>query len=782
MLDENLKIVVSGLLHDVGKIVYRTGDGRQHSLTGMEFLRDEAGIHDKDILDAVRYHHGAELGGAHIPNNSPAFIIYIADNIAAASDRRKNESKDSGFDRQVPLESIFNILNGNHGSMHYHPEALDDSKSANMPTDEPVVYDSSFYSRIRSALLDTLKGVDVLDRAYIHSLLETMEAHTSFIPSSTAIHELADISLYDHSKMTAAMASCIYEYLEERGEKDYRTLLFVRAKEFYDEKAFRLVSMDISGIQKFIYTIHSESALKMLRGRSFYLEILMEHMIDELLEAMNLTRANLIYSGGGHCYILAPNTEAAKNAVTRKNKEFNDFFLKQFDVALYVASASVPCSAHELENMPEGSYAPLFRTLSEQLSEQKMKRYSASQIMELNRRPYGDGKRECKVCKSSANLNKKEICLFCASMENLSSKVLYGECFSVHDIEGSRQIPLPCGKQLLAQSENELRKSMSQDTAYVRSYRKNRFVTGQSVSTHLWVGDYTMKGMSTEEYADSAQGIDRIAVLRADVDNLGKAFVSGFEDRYTTLSRTATLSRQLSLFFKHHINRILADGEFGLTKPHKGRRNATIVYSGGDDLFIVGAWNDVIELAVDIRNKLKEYSEGTLTISAGIGIYPAKYPLSRTAEETASLEAVAKAYPDAANPQKNAIALFDSNNVYSWDEFENRVVGEKLRCIDGFFGTSEERGKAFLYHLLELIRNMDDRINLARYAYVLARLEPSDDKKEPGKREKYREFARLMYKWAQDERDRKELVTAIYLYVYLTREKEEEERYGDTDK
>lgn len=780
MQDESLKIVVSGLLHDIGKIVYRTGDGRQHSLTGMEFLRDEAGIHDKSILEAVRYHHGAELRGAHIPNDSPAYIIYIADNIASASDRRKSDGKESGFDRQVPLESIFNILNGNHGNKHYHPEALNESKKANMPTDKPIVYDSSFYTHTRNALLDTLKGVDVLDRSYIHSLLETMEAHTSFIPSSTAIHELADISLFDHSKMTAAMASCIYEYLEERKERDYKSRLFERAKDFYDEKAFQLVSMDISGIQKFIYTIHSKNALKMLRGRSFYLEILMEHMIDELLEAMDLTRANLIYSGGGHCYILAPNTEAARNMIVGKNKEFNDFFLKQFDVALYVASAYVPCSAHELENIPEGTYAPLFRTLSEQLSEQKMKRYSSSQIMELNRRSYGEGRRECRVCKTSSNLNEEGICQFCRSMESLSSKVLYAECFSVFAREDSRKIPLPCGKTLFAQSEEELRKSMKEDGAYVRAYRKNRLVTGQSVSTHLWAGDYTIKGMSTEEYADVAQGIDRIAVLRADVDNLGQAFVAGFEDRYTTLSRTATLSRQLSLFFKHHINQILADGEFGLRSTHKGGRNATIVYSGGDDLFIVGAWNDVIELAVDIRNKLNMYSEGMLTISAGIGIYPAKYPLSRTADETASLEDVAKGYPDVENPKKNAIALFDKNNVYSWDEFVNSVVGEKLKCIERFFETSDERGKAFLYHLLELIRNMDDRINLARYAYVLTRLEPTNDKGESWKREDYRDFARRMYAWVQDDRDRKELVTAIYLYVYLTREKEEN-RYGNID-
>ena len=53
-----------------------------------------------------------------------------------------------------------------------------------------------------------------------------------------------------------------------------------------------------------------------------------------------------------------------------------------------------------------------------------------------------------------------------------------------------------------------------------------------------------------------------MSVLRADVDNLGKTFMSGFvdkkgNDRYVTLSRTATLSRQLSLFFKYYISSIL---------------------------------------------------------------------------------------------------------------------------------------------------------------------------------------------------------------------------------
>ena len=39
---------------------------------------------------------------------------------------------------------------------------------------------------------------------------------------STNKQEVADISLYDHMKLTAAFASAILAYLEEQGEKDPR--------------------------------------------------------------------------------------------------------------------------------------------------------------------------------------------------------------------------------------------------------------------------------------------------------------------------------------------------------------------------------------------------------------------------------------------------------------------------------------------------------------------------------------------------------------------------------
>jgi CRISPR-associated protein Csm1 len=356
MTDAEVKLVIGALLHDIGKVIYRQGDDkRKHSRSGYDFLKEEIQIEDEEILNSVLYHHADMLKGGKLPENSLAYIVYIADNIASAADRRQKESEDTGFEISMPLQSVFNILNGNLQDMYYKPKTLDIADDINYPGKEKIKFDEHFYTKVKRNLSDNLKGLD-FSQEYVNSLLEVMEANLSYVPSSTAKNEMADISLYDHVKLTAAIASCIYGYIQENHISDFKTYLFKNAQQFYKENVFLMYSMDISGIQEFIYTITSENALKTLRARSFYLEIMMEHIIDELLQNLHLSRANLIYSGGGHCYILAPNTESCKTTIEKYTEELNRWLLDTFQISLYVADGYAECSANTLKNVPDGRY------------------------------------------------------------------------------------------------------------------------------------------------------------------------------------------------------------------------------------------------------------------------------------------------------------------------------------------------------------------------------------------------------------------------------------------
>ena len=791
------KVAIGALLHDIGKVMYRAADGRNHSKSGHDFLKEEVGITDKDILDQVLYHHAALLKGSGIADDSPAYITYMADNIAAAADRRQKESEDSGFDRNAALESIFNILNGNKGVMHYPQGTLEDDGKVRVPVSGDVKYDESFYKGIRQHLKEVLSALTDdrnIKESYINSLLGAMEADLSYIPSSTDRGQLGDVSLYDHVKITAAVAGCIYAWLVENEITDYKNNLFDHEKEFYDKQVFILYSMDMSGIQDFIYhQFGTEDVLKNLRARSFYLEILLENLIDVLLDSMGLSRANLIYSGGGHAWLLLPNTAAAKEKICAFESKTNEWLLDTFGTELYMASAGMPCSSSELENKPEGSYRQLFRSVSKRVSYNKLHRYSAEQICLLNgiekaneqgvvkiKGKATDGTRECRICHRSDHLTDSDLCSICDGLGRLSKAVLTSEFYAVTSDPGEGRLPVSAGEYLVPIGEKQLRKMISEDPHYLRSYSKNKMYTGQSYSTKLWVADYS-SAQTLQELVDAGNGIRRLGVIRADVDNLGSAFVSGFPEKYQTLSRSATFSRMLSLFFKKNVNDILRSPEFfiGEAKEH---RSATVIYAGGDDLFIIGAWKDIIEFSVDIHKKLAEFTEGTLNISAGLGLYDEKYPVSYIAKKSGELESQSKGLDG-----KNAITLFTTteksegnyipeDHTYHWNEFVEKVLGEKLDLLQRFFGyrgEGQERGKAFLYRILELYRHSGDRINLARMAYLLARLEPSKDAPQQYK-ELYSELRQKLYEWHKSAKDRKQLITAVYIYTYMVRDREEE--------
>ena len=776
MREETLQVCFGCLLHDIGKLVYRAGgDSGNHSRQGREFLR-QLWPEEKAILDCVGLHHAAELREAKPAADSPAWIACAADNLSAAADRRKTEESEGSFQRYLPLASVFTHMNGEHAGFSVSPYPQDGKLR------QPELALRELNAQQYQAAVEALRlRLAELPRSgeWLDSLLCLLESYTSMFPSSTFAGESPDVSLFDHLKTTAAIGSCISEYLAAAGERDLKRRLFTEEKAFREEKAFLLYSADFSGIQRFLYMVASDKALRSLRSRSFFLELAMEHYIDELLQCCGVSRANLLYSGGGHCYVLLPNTEHVQKAAESWNRRFNDWLSAEFGAALFLAHGWTACSGNELTNTPAESapYKAMFRRVSAAISRHKLHRYDAAQLRALNR-PGQAGGRECKICGRTDRLIDDR-CPWCQLFVDLSEKIQTRDVYFVsRDGKTAHDFALPAAEGMVYFSlidEKTARARLDGGEAVVRVYSKNKVYTGLRYSTRIYVGDYAYSNRM-DALARSAAGIRRIGVCRMDVDDLGQSFVAGFEcagastaserQHFVTLSRTAAFSRQLSLFFKCYINEILS-GRYG----NKPALAVTVVYSGGDDVFLVGAWNDTLEAAIRIRDAFRAFSCGSLTISAGLCIVDDHFPIRLAAERAGALEARAKE-----EPNKDAIALFDpqQDHTYSWTRFKQKVMEEKLLHLRRFFDNEKQlaRGKAFLYRLLELLRRAQEengRLQLARYAYLLSRLEPAPNAPDHAA---YRSFADSMYQWALDRDERQALITAIYIYVYESRKGE----------
>ena len=460
MENNKAKLAIGSILHDTGKLLYRYNDMRNHSKSGYDYLKEL--IDDEDVLDCVRYHHSAALKNAEVKADSLCYITYIADNIAAFSDRRKNETGEGGFVRDVSCQSVFNKINGADHTASYSPIMLTENNDINYPSEAEKTYSEEFYGRIVSGLRNTLGAVEFTSD-YINSLCEAFEAYTSFVPSSTNTGELTDISLYDHVKLTAALALCIYDHLNSEEVSDYKNTLFENAEIFYDKKAFLLYSTDISGIQSFIYNIGSKGALKGLRARSFWLELAMESAVDELLERLSLARCNVMYSGGGHTYLILPNTESVKIELTRFEKELNQWLIDNFGTELYIGGGYCECSANSLRNKPDGAYGKIFTEVSRNISSSKLNRYSSKDIIKLNTSvPNSDKGRECAVCRRSDRLAKykdMDCCEVCRGLFTLSDSIIGNNSFFTvlsKKPDNKASVILPFNKYLTADSENEL--------------------------------------------------------------------------------------------------------------------------------------------------------------------------------------------------------------------------------------------------------------------------------------------------------------------------------------
>ncbi len=61
----------------------------------------------------------------------------------------------------------------------------------------------------------------------------------------------------------------------------------------------------------------------------------------------------------------------------------------------------------------------------------------------------------------------------------------------------------------------------------------------------------------------------------------------------------------------------------------------------------------------------------------------------------------------------------------------------------------------------------EKKINLARFAYTLGRLQPKGQDEQSIKN--FNEFATTMYTWSKNKNDRQQLFTALNLLIYYLR-------------
>ena len=228
------------------------------------------------------------------------------------------------------------------------------------------------------------------------------------------------------------------------------------------------------------------------------------------------------------------------------------------------------------------------------------------------------------------------------------------------------------------------------------------------------------------------KGSEMLGILKADIDNLGLIFSKGFDnpDRAEkwlgktdrkTMSRFLTMSRMIDLFFAGWVKEVLArdsmdeviaslremkgiDGEQIDGYIRRGSisfRDIYTVYSGGDDMILVGPWETMIVFAIFLNQQFRKLTcdNKDVTLSAGLALVKPRYPIADAVRQADELLERSK------SAGKNSITLFGT--TVEWERMPE-LVGFFLKIDERINDDKSKVKTAFLHRLLEYHRHALD--------------------------------------------------------------------------
>ncbi len=611
-----------------------------------------------------------------------------------------------------------------------------------------------------------LKGIQLFN--YIYYLLYK---YAWCVPASVFDREKGsrhypDISLFDHSRVLSAMALSIYDWVKEKG----LTSQEIKLKNIDNcwilptdgEEVFLLVEGDIGGIQNFIYSIHktSESELpiaKALRGRSFFLTMLPEVIARYILKELGYPITNALFIGGGKFQLLVGNTEKNRKRLEEIEDEVNKWFFDDFHGELSLSIATVKVRGCVFRQGGGETFLDKVEQLQLELDNKKKRRFKELIWQEEFKGDDVQIKAEA-ICNSCRSLPvvKDKLCQWCHKSQKWG-EVLPKIKYIAFDF-GEEKVKLEdrkikimefgdFGKVYLLEEEDlpkvkDLPEILNiEDTEF--KFEENKVVNGFKFIGHsapkvsdgelakalndLWKKKKEQSGGSEREegdlevghilpfelLAEFAEGDKKLGFFRADVDYLGLILSDGLRfnefgtEEIYTISRIATLSRMLDLFFAGYLNKLAEEvsveyvnkalkkynSKDKLSDSEKERKKLLemvydqgqlkivsliyTVYSGGDDLFIIAPYDLAVEFALKLRKKFREYTceNPDFGISGGIHIGKHNTPIHLVAGFAEDLENTAKK----ARKVKDMIALFDK--ALAWNEEVEKWVNENKKGL-----------------------------------------------------------------------------------------------------
>lgn len=754
MDNEYQNVVLAALLHDIGKFYQRAGfkldvkssSGDAYDFTAYtrkssqgRYTHVHAAYTAKFFREYLPNSSSAEVLAAlhHVPENANnnqqrflASLITLADRMSSGERQDRNEEEESGKPQEEPLTSIFSliVLKGEGGKEYYQPlTALEPSVNSFFPVESKAqafggTSGEAAYRKLWEKFTNEFRKLNRDDILQIYYLLQK---YTLSIPAAV-YRDKPDISLFHHLKTTSALAACLF-HLYQAGQLDenkikqvINSLVTFKDKtqqspgEPLQQPDFLLIGGDISGIQEFIYQVTSERALKGLRARSFYLQVLSEIMARKVLHEFNLSEVNLLYCGGGNFYLILPNINRAEEKLNIIQRETDEILLRAHKGKLAAILSWIPVCYQDFFY----DFARLWDKLGAKLQMKKRKKFASlaelpetTIFQEIVLGPFDTGgqMKGCQICGEEITEEKNDICSLCESFIDFSNELLRATSVL---LEPQAEKPLP-RKDLTWQDviealgfrfkfsgpyDKEARRSLViNSTDFAGKYRGFVFVARKARTPQG-------KILTLEDLAKAATGIQKWGVLRADVDRLGELFSRGL-GKNKTISRVSTLSSMLSLYFSARMSQLENLG-YNKDVTNYLTDHIYLAYSGGDDLFLIGPWSTLPDLANIIYNDFRKFTCQQLTLSAGIFFSPSKkFPIYQAAELAGEAEDKAK------NEGRDRLTIFGETLPWACYSKVKEIISLVTSLIDGKNGGKVPRSLINVLYNVYLEKELKKKVN-----------------------------------------------------------------------